>query len=339
MIDPTLIRTVVVLLGVAHLTMSTVFGQEDLADWRAQIKNAWQKRQGEAQTLQFEIHAEIRNRKIGTRDEFSEETRVYTLSFDGNKFGLRRRLIEQDGTPPLKGLYDPHSTSDGRTSQDYTGTTDLHTRGTGTIEDVPYPLVAGLVTVKPITLLYRPLITEVTEFDLRTCTLKDRDAMVDGTLCWVITDVLKAQPALSYGLWLDPARDFIPLRYQSWVYGDNSVRLDIDYRQDEELGWMPTSWEMTHLNLDGDLSTTNSCRVTKAAVNLEVPESEFRVAFPAGTFVTDKITGIEYVQDADSNLLAWLITAIVVAIVATFTVKCYHRFWKGGGKRAPASAR
>jgi hypothetical protein len=294
----------------------------------AEIKNAWQLRQNETQTLHFEIHAEIGNRKSGSRDEFSQRTDVLALSLDASKFSLRRRHIEQDGTRRLEGFHDPHSTSDGRTSQHYSGTINTEIPGTGSIDDASYPMAATLVTIKPVTLVYRPLIAELTGFDLSNCSLKDRDAIVDGTRCWIIIDAqTKAHSGLSYGLWLDPARGFIPLRYQSWVHGDNSIRLDIDYREDEEVGSMPTSWEMTHLNLDGDLSTTNTCRVTDAVFNADIPDSEFRVAFPAGTFVTNKITGITYVQEAGSNLLAWLILAILIAVVATFTLTLYRRFW------------
>jgi hypothetical protein len=340
MINQTLIRAIMVLLCIIHLTISCVSGQDGQTDWRAQINDAWQERQNEARTLQFEMRAETRMRKMESRDEFTERTSVLALSFDANKFSLRRKTIAQDGTPQLEELYDSHSTSDGRTSHNYSGTTSPEARGTGSIADSPYPLEATLMSIRPVTLVYRPLNTELTAFDLSNCTLKERDAMVDDKRCWMIVDgQTKAHSGLSYGLWLDPARAFIPLRYQSWIHGDNSVQIDIDYRQDEEIGWIPASWEMTQLDLDGNLALTNFYRVDRAAFNMDIPESEFSVAFPAGTLITNKITGIEYVQERGSNLLAWLILALVIAIIGTFTLTLCRRFWKVGDQAAPGGMR
>ncbi len=107
---------------------------------------------------------------------------------------------------------------------------------------------------------------------------------IDGKACVVLT----GGPRGPFGatLWLDPQRDYIPLRFQE--RGPNDRTFEISYQKDHVYGWVPLEW--TYIDVGGTsrrLFGWSNAKVTAYTINADIPRSEFQFDFPVGTYVTD----------------------------------------------------
>jgi hypothetical protein len=343
-INPTLVRAIVLLLASGAVNKSPAFGQAE-PDWMAEIRRAWLARQETIQTLELEIQSEKRirslgqviqrltgtplvgNKDSGSEKDFSKKLLEFELSFSGDKFSLRWKEVEVDGRATPDGARARRDTFDGERSWHYSGTSDGGKVGSGVIESTAYSTGADLLDIRPVILACRPLNVALAKLDLSKCSLRGKSEMVDGRACWYIEDaVTQAGVGKSYGIWLDPNRDFHPLRFQSKVNGRESYRIDITPRKHERIGWIPDQWHVTWVNSKtGDLKGSFKCRVTRVAVNETIPDSEFVIAFPAETDVEDRVTGTSYVQEASSSFQTWLVLILVIAVAVTIGTAFWSR--------------
>ena len=60
------------------------------------------------------------------------------------------------------------------------------------------------------------------------------------------------------------------------------MRVDLSYRSDPRLGWVPTGWTYAFAASDGATDT-----VTDSIINQPLPASEFQITIPAGAQVDD----------------------------------------------------
>lgn len=81
--------------------------------------------------------------------------------------------------------------------------------------------------------------------------------------------------------WLDAGRDFVVVKYVESANGRAAVTAEIDYKEDKDIGWIPSSWHARFENgafaLSGKIDTYE--------LNPEVPESAFTIDYPEGTMV------------------------------------------------------
>jgi len=92
--------------------------------------------------------------------------------------------------------------------------------------------------------------------------------------------------------YIDPAREYLPLRYTVMVGGRLSTQVDIGYEQDEKVGWVPINWSVVRYNKVGNL-LHYSCKgkVLNYSINEDIPASVFEIDFPVGTQMTDTRKG------------------------------------------------
>lgn len=91
--------------------------------------------------------------------------------------------------------------------------------------------------------------------------------------------------------WVDPDRDFLPVRCSEYRHDKLIVDLLISHRQDASGSWFPSEWRTIWLRGDGSVKEASEVRVTEHAINIPVDEREFQLEFPVGTTVHDLTSG------------------------------------------------
>jgi hypothetical protein len=93
---------------------------------------------------------------------------------------------------------------------------------------------------------------------------------------------------------LDAEREYIVVR-KATLRGEQPMwQLDIAYRQDPTVGWVPSSWEyVIRVGKVPQPHESGRYTVTKYEINPALDAGEFDIAFPPGTRVLDKSSGQE----------------------------------------------
>ncbi len=139
----------------------------------------------------------------------------------------------------------------------------------------------------PMALAFRPCDPDMGGRDLAGSTVSPGMETIAGRPCVVIT----GNPARSSyeSLWLDPHRDFVVLRIQDESGNGGRIdTFDISYQKDPSHGWVPSEWKWTATGgISGRLFGRAAAKVTRYAVNTDIPKSAFQFEFPVGTYVSD----------------------------------------------------
>jgi hypothetical protein len=132
--------------------------------------------------------------------------------------------------------------------------------------------------------------------------IETSDALIAETPCVVVAELGSATRSLKNVFWVDPARDFLILRYALQT-GDGPIQrqTDFSYVQDTEHGWVPSGWRIMKYEPDGALIMSITAAVIEYKLNLELPPTEFAIEFPVGTYVDDLRDGTNYIQRADGS--------------------------------------
>jgi hypothetical protein len=64
----------------------------------------------------------------------------------------------------------------------------------------------------------------------------------------------------------------------------------VDYEREPTVGWAPKSWKYSFY-AGGKLRKSLAAEVKRFAVNVELNDEDFAVAFPPGSIVVDKVEG------------------------------------------------
>jgi hypothetical protein len=97
-------------------------------------------------------------------------------------------------------------------------------------------------------------------------------------------------------LWLDPAREHIVLRKQRDAYGwrgQSVERVDISYRAQSNVGWIPADWKRSVVGPDGTIFVASTDTVTEFRINQPIPHAEFKVELPATEYIEDKDSQVD----------------------------------------------
>ncbi len=90
---------------------------------------------------------------------------------------------------------------------------------------------------------------------------------------------------LSY--WLDPARDYLPLREHRLRDGADHERVEFSYRADPRCGWALAGWTNANAGAGGSLSFPRTDTVIEFTVNQPIPASDFQIDPPPDVKVQD----------------------------------------------------
>ncbi|MFH1747864.1 MAG: hypothetical protein ABIG44_12585 [Planctomycetota bacterium] len=134
---------------------------------------------------------------------------------------------------------------------------------------------------------------------LRHGTLAEEIEDVGGRPCYVVEAVFEG---LHYAtIWLDAERDLLPVK--KVVYGRDGSEASVvvvneavtfEETWSGETLWVPTQWE-AQIRIGGELLRRSfTVDAESIVVNPEVEENEFRIDFPPGTTVMDRVAGLTY---------------------------------------------
>lgn len=160
-----------------------------------------------------------------------------------------------------------------------------------------------------------------------------RPAVIDGTSCLVLRS--SPEPHYLWRLYLDPARDYVPLRCVVESRGRTVTQVEMRYERTEPPLWFPSSWTSTYFYF-GDTRSFERSENDLEAVTLggPMPDETFTIDYPPGTdLTTEGIPGLatrlivaedgEWVPlrraaaeaSADGSRLPWLLAAAGAAVL------------------------
>jgi hypothetical protein len=103
---------------------------------------------------------------------------------------------------------------------------------------------------------------------------------------------------------VDPARDWVPVRWQTWLDGKLSLSLTIEHRTDEVHGPILNEWEFATYDEALEPEETRRGRVTNCAINSDIYDGLFTIKFPDGTHVSERAAkGFRYYKQQGGSLV------------------------------------
>ncbi len=107
-----------------------------------------------------------------------------------------------------------------------------------------------------------------------------------GKVACVVIET-EERPGMRASFWLDPARDYIPLRLHRMDDGEDLARLEISYKADPTCGWIPVDWTEARVRSGVPAYATIVDTITDFLVNQPIPASDFQIDPPPNVTVQD----------------------------------------------------
>jgi beta-lactamase regulating signal transducer with metallopeptidase domain len=107
-----------------------------------------------------------------------------------------------------------------------------------------------------------------------------------GNVACVVIET-EERPGMQASFWLDPARDYIPLRLHRIDDGEDLARLEISYKADPTCGWIPIGWTEARVRSGVPAYATIVDTITDFMVNQPIPASDFQIDAPPNVTVQD----------------------------------------------------
>lgn len=147
---------------------------------------------------------------------------------------------------------------------------------------------------------YRPFHPAMGQFSSQGWTMAGK-GVVDGKDCLIVENVGNSW---TKSCWVDPARDYIILRYTNrTTRGSKDVsKLNISYLNDKNNGCIPSLWKAVLLFPErGTLNEGSTVSVSSYTINPSFEPSEFQFDFPVGTFVRHFQEKDQYLVDKNGG--------------------------------------
>jgi hypothetical protein len=302
---------------VLSATTSPVWGQDNPGAGRAvtdRARAAWESRQARAKAFRVRWTEELTRHKgyfalllpppgggaYPARDLLG--TTTCTLSVDGGK--VKYAYQGTNWSPKEQSL---KPTTYAGAFVEGESTTFSNPMG-----DEPYPQAVlqnarksddvSAVAVLPVVLALRGTHPEFVRRDLAAYEPTGRRVPVESRSCDELVFETRTD-GLRELLYLDPEREFVPVRLDTFVKDTLTFRLTVTYDADPAVGWHPRAWTSVAQSPAGVPLESARTRVTEFAVNPALPPDEFRIDLPPGTRVLDQRNGadVQYVVRDDGR--------------------------------------
>jgi beta-lactamase regulating signal transducer with metallopeptidase domain len=276
------------------------------------IADAWLKRQGTIKTLMFtwERDGELKGRET-----------IHSVCLDGEKFSTAFATPGWVPSPAIATTQREWTVNQMKQSFDGVTSYRLSFSDRGPLVSITSGFGkhgAGLPGDRDLMLVFRPLHAKFGRINPTELRDPSKFRVVAGRrkigniACVVIETELNPGMHISY--WLDPARDYLPLRAHRTLNGEDRERVDIFYRVDPTFGSIPVGWKEASVGLGGALLGSATDTVTSFSINQPIPESEFEVETPPGAEINDsRIDGRSEREKAEDTTRKAKIAAIMAA--------------------------
>jgi len=132
--------------------------------------------------------------------------------------------------------------------------------------------------------------------------LTGRQVAVGGRSCWELNVVPMGSGQRKESIWVDPERDYLATRFILSHGGLPTYKVDVSYKADSDLGWIPDSWTMVQIHEDGSLLMTAHSKMNEYSINPICDKSDFDVVFPPGTYVQNEKTNTDFIQETGGDV-------------------------------------
>jgi len=198
--------------------------------------------------------------------------------------------------------YVQQSTFDGKAMVLYFPPPAAGERGDATITANEQHPDAENLYIKAVLLAFRPFDERLTRIQREDYMIVDDPAaVVEDRRCTVLTG---ESGGLTRTFWTDPTRDDCILKYMEFAEGVLAVQLQITYRNEPVVGWIPDGWKADWFNRDGTLAESSTARLQTVMINEPLSDADFQIEFAPGTLVSDQRTGTHSVIKADGRVRA-----------------------------------
>jgi hypothetical protein len=137
----------------------------------------------------------------------------------------------------------------------------------------------------PLLITFRGLNPNISATNLSALKETGQTLPIEGTLCREYFQQYNQSSSIHF--WIDPEKDQAIRRITQISQGSEVCRTDVKCRK-ETIGWVPSSWTVSHFDTKGKTLRTVDVSIAKLAINQTVSASSFELEFPKGTFVEDQ---------------------------------------------------
>lgn len=315
------------------------------------VRTAWEDRRSAISTLQIEFQSLCLSRvpasELSPDEARSGETRRRphhernTVLISGEDVAIE---VERDRNKvpwkPPRGRY-VHTSAGSRRIHTDRGSTEFDGSSDGAVDSNMGNRYYGLYAVYlPIFLTYHGSVASNFEFDLSEASVVTGTHTIEGVECEVLRwEKERSSTLYSTDLWLDPARDYIPLRIQRRTNELPTVGYDCQFEPDPLAGYRLVAWQLTAVNMAGKLSHSENATVSTFRVNEAIPRERFQIEFPEGARVLVESTGERVTVAADGSipgfspptgdravgLISWSVAAVVLVAAAVVLLRVCRR--------------
>ena len=148
--------------------------------------------------------------------------------------------------------------------------------------------------VLPLRIIYRPFDPKIGVFDATKLGLTKDQGVVDDHACLILTDGEKT-------VWVDPAIDFMPVRYFEIKNGVTRRSIDIKYAADSQHGWVPVSWTNESVKERGKTADSVKMTAVKCKIGEPIPKATFEPQYPPESWVRDYEKDESYILRKDGT--------------------------------------
>ena len=269
---------------------------------KAQILNAWQKRQDAVKTFRFawteqQTHPKgwVPNPRFRQHEWLNipgllidrSYTVAKTLAVEGNKMRYTYELDrkeEPDGvrlkstTGENKGLgvgrnYSYISVFDGQMGK--TRLSSLTDSPPAVISQTMTNVDAQNLDTRAIMMALRPLDPVMGHLLIDRAVTNEGRRFFKGRSTMILEE--RHDPSgWKTSLWIEPERDFLVNRYHVFFETKTIVEIDIDYVEDARWGWIPNGWRVSQMLDDGTTRLVSEAKVTSYSINQPIGIEEFQ---------------------------------------------------------------
>ncbi|MCI0459026.1 MAG: hypothetical protein L0Z62_18875 [Gemmataceae bacterium] len=154
--------------------------------------------------------------------------------------------------------------------------------------------------LQPILLTFRGRTPGMHAPNLDSLRLTGRKATINNRSCLELQRRVAVSDVESQ-LWVDPARDFVFVRYLRLDKRILRQQIDVTYEMGPGNVWVPKEWAIISNERNGTLRRSYRVRLTDCEINPSIDPASFDLEFPPGTAVFDAKQDIHYIVRPDGS--------------------------------------
>jgi hypothetical protein len=124
---------------------------------------------------------------------------------------------------------------------------------------------------------------------------------IDGISCLSMEIPRRNNKAWTSLLYVDPAREYVPVKWQTFFHGRPMKTFSIGYMVNAANELVIKNWELVDCDEAGIVEAIRTGTVTSSKLNSQIDIGRFDIKFPIGTHVIEKDGAVKkfYIQDKD----------------------------------------